>query len=202
MSNFFQRRSVRRYLRREVPDEKIEKILDAARWAPSAHNAQPWRFLLIKESSIKLRLAEGMAKTWIENLSSNGINETKSKELISSSIRKFTEPPVLILACLTMQDMHKYSDERREKIEYVMAIQSVASAIENILLSADLNGLSSCWFCAPLFCQDAVREILKIPTEIEPQALITIGYADEKPQPPSRKELKDIILLNYWGHGK
>jgi len=185
-------------LKEEVPEEKVKKIFEAARWAPSAHNAQPWRFVLIKDSSLKLKLAKAMAKRWKEDLSSKGYDEAKSNELISSSIRKFTEPPVLILACLTMQGMNEYHDERRRGIEHTMAVQSVAAAIENILLAANLEGLSSCWFCAPLFCQDIVRKTLKISKEIEPQALIAIGYNDEILQPPIRKELKDLVFTNYW----
>lgn len=199
MLNLFQsRRSVRKFLKEEVPEEKVKKIFEAARWAPSAHNAQPWRFLLIKDSSLKLKLAKAMAKRWKEDLSSNGFDEAKSNELISFSIRKFTEPPVLILACLTMRDMNEYPDERRRRIEHTMAVQSVSAAIENILLAANLEGLSSCWFCAPLFCEDIVRKILKISKDIEPQALIAIGHNDEILQPPARKELRDLVFTNYW----
>ncbi len=185
-------------MKEEVKEEKIKRIFEAARWAPSAHNAQPWRFVLIKNSSLKLKLARAMAKRWREDLSSNGFDEEKSDELILFSIRKFTEPPVLILVCLTMRDMNEYPDERRRRIEHTMAVQSVSAAIENILLAANLEGLSSCWFCAPLFCQDIVRKILKLPKEIEPQALIAIGHNDEILQPPVRKELKDLVFKNYW----
>jgi len=55
------RRSVREYLSREFSDKVLSRILEAARWAPSAHNAQPWRFVTIRDTVLKRRLAEAMA---------------------------------------------------------------------------------------------------------------------------------------------
>ena len=196
---FRKRRSVRKYSPKKVSDKKIQSILNAATWAPSAHNAQPWRFIIITKSDLKLKLAKAMAEKWENDLKSDRVDGKTRKELISQSTRKFTDPTVLILVCLTMKGMHDYSD-RRNKAEYTMAIQSVAVAIENILLAAKIEGLGSCWYCAPLFCQDLTREILKIPSNIEPQALIAIGYAEEEPLQTSRKDLQEISYLNYWGN--
>ncbi|KON28247.1 hypothetical protein AC481_02245 [miscellaneous Crenarchaeota group archaeon SMTZ-80] len=195
MRNLFQkRRSIRKYKKRELSDIKIKRILDTARWAPSAHNAQPWRFLIIKESSIKLKLAKSMAKMWEKDLLSDGLNRGTRIELINSSLNRFTESPVLILACLTMKDMNKYPDKRRRKIEYIMAIQSVAAAIVNVLLATELEELGACWFCTPLFCKDIVRKTLGLSKDIEPQALITLGYPDEEPETPQRIMLEEILL--------
>ncbi|WP_455277583.1 nitroreductase family protein [[Eubacterium] cellulosolvens] len=196
---FRKRRSIRKYSQKKISDKKIKDMLNAAKWAPSAHNAQPWRFIIISKSDLKLKLAKAMAKKWENDLKLDRIDDKIRKELINQSIRKFTEPPVLILVCLTMEDMHNYNDGRDEA-EYTMAIQSVAVAIENMLLAAKIGGLSSCWYCAPLFCQDLTREILKIPSDVEPQALIAIGYAEEKPLKTSRKNLEEISYLNYWGN--
>ncbi len=195
MRNLFQKRkSIRKYKKTELSDIKIKKILNAARWAPSAHNAQPWRFLIIKESSIKSKLAKSMAEIWKKDLISNGLSKGKRMKLINSSINRFTESPLLILACLTMKDMNKYPDKRRREIEYIMGIQSVAVAIGNILLAADIEELGACWFCAPLFCKDVVRKTLGLSKDIEPQALITLGYPDEKPENPQRIMLEEILL--------
>jgi F420 biosynthesis protein FbiB-like protein len=135
-----------------------------------------------------------MAKMWEKDLLSDGFNRGKRIELIKSSINRFTKSPVLILACLTMKDMNKYPDKRRREIEYIMAIQSVATAIGNILLATELEELGACWFCAPLFCKDIVRKTLGLSKDIEPQALITLGYPDEKPEPPQRIMLEEILL--------
>lgn len=193
------RRSVEVYTRREVPEVTILRIFEAGRWAPSAHNAQPWRFIAITDYNVKRRLAESMAQEWVEDLARDGVSPDIRKNLVESSIEHFTEAPVLIIASVTMEGMDKYTDERRQHLEHLMATQSLAAAIQNILLAAHSEGLCSCWFCAPLFCQDVVRKILGIPRDVEPQALITLGYASERPDPPPRKPLEEVTFMNRWG---
>ena len=194
------RRSVKEYSSKEVSKEALSRILEGARWAPSAHNAQPWRFIIIRDSLTKQRLAKAMASRWNQDMSKNGILKERRESLIKASVELFENAPIIIIVCLTMDNMEEYPDERRKKIEYVMAVQSVAAAIENMLLAAEGEGLGSCWFCAPLFCQDVVRKTLKIPKHIDPQALITLGYPANKPNPPPRKPLEDIVHQDCWGH--
>lgn len=193
------RRSVRKYSPKEVPRRILFKILEAARWAPSAHNAQPWRLVVITERPLKRKLAEQMADEWIKDMMRDGVPRDTREKLAEASIKQFTSAPVLIVACVTMEDMDTYPDRRRMTYEHIMAAQSLAAAIQNILLAAYSEGLGACWFCAPLFCQDAVREVLRIPEGVEPQALITLGYPSEKPSPPPRKPLREIVYMNYWG---
>jgi len=194
------RRSVKEYSSREVSKEVLFRILEASRWAPSAHNAQPWRFIVIIDSALKQKLSEDMARRWNKDLSKNGVPKEHRESLIKASVELFGNAPVVIVACSTMEGMEEYPDDRRKKIEYVMAVQSVAAAIENILLAAHGEGLGSCWFCAPLFCQDVVRKTLKIPKHVDPQALITLGYPANKLNPPPRKALEEIVHQDCWGH--
>jgi len=194
------RRSVKEYFSKEISKEVLLRILEAGRWAPSAHNAQPWRFIVIKDSALKHKIAVDMTRRWNEDLSKNGIPKEQRESLIKASVDQFGNAPIIIVACLAMEGMDEYPDDQRKKIENVMAVQSVAAAIENVLLAAHGEGLGSCWFCAPLFCPDIVRKTLKIPTHIAPQALITLGYPANKPNPPPRKPLEDIIHQDWWGH--
>jgi F420 biosynthesis protein FbiB-like protein len=194
------RRSVKEYSPKDVPNEILFRILEAGKWAPSAHNAQPWRFIVIRDSAIKRRLAEAMAGRWNKDMTKNGVPKELRESLIKTSVERFGSAPIVIVACLTMEDMDEYPDERRKKVEYIMAVQSVAAAIENMLLATHGEGLGSCWFCAPLFCQDVVRKILKIPRHVGPQALIILGYTAEKPNPPPRKALEEIVYQDFWGH--
>jgi len=192
------RRSVQNYLSKEVSTKVLFKILEAARWAPSAHNAQPWRFIVIKDHGVKQELARAMASNWDKDMRKNGVPLEKRESLVETSVKRFTSAPVLVIACLTMEDMDKYPDKRRQKIEYVMAVQSLAAAIENMLLAAYAEGLGSCWFCAPLFCQDVIRKVLKVPRYVEPQALVTLGYSAERLEPPPRKPLQKIVHQDRW----
>jgi F420 biosynthesis protein FbiB-like protein len=121
------------------------------------------------------------------------------ENLIKASVERFTRAPVLVVACLSMNDMIRYADESRQKCERDLAVQSLGAAIQNMLLAAHSKNLGTCWFCAPIFCKDTVRKVLKIPEDVEPQALITLGYAAEKPSAPSRRPLQGYSYLDCWG---
>jgi coenzyme F420-0:L-glutamate ligase/coenzyme F420-1:gamma-L-glutamate ligase len=194
------RRSVKEYSPKKVSNEVLFRILEASRWAPSAHNAQPWRFIVIQDSALKQKLAKAMASRWDRDMNKNGVSREQRESLIKTSVERFENAPTIIIACLTMEKMDEYPDDRRKKIEYVMAVQSVAAAIQNMLLAAYGEGLGSCWFCAPLFCQDVVRKILEVPQHVDPQALITLGYPVNKLTPPPRKPLEEIVHPNRWRH--
>jgi nitroreductase len=81
-----------------------------------------------------------------------------------------------------MNDMDRYPDAARAHAEWVMAVQSVALACQNLLLCAEALGIAACWMCAPLFVPDLVRRVLELPADWEPQALITLGYPAESKQ--------------------
>jgi coenzyme F420-0:L-glutamate ligase/coenzyme F420-1:gamma-L-glutamate ligase len=188
------RRSVRRYLTKAIEDNTITEILETAILAPSAHNSQPWRFLVLKNHETKRKLAETMAQAYKEDLIKDRISPEMRETILKSSVERFTSAPVLIIAGLTMRDMNHYPDKERQIAEYKLAVQSVAVAIQNILIASFAKGLGACWFCAPLFCQEAVRKAVGIPEDVEPQALITLGYPDEEPSTPSRLPLEEVIL--------
>ena len=191
------RRSVRVYNTGvKVPKEVLTRILEAACWAPSAHNAQPWRFILVDSREARRALVEAMARVWLRDLKGDGVPEDKALEIVEAECRRrFMEASVLIVACLTMRDMDRYPDIRRMEAEHLMAVQSTAAAIENLLLAAHVEGLGACWVCAPLFCQETVQEALGLPADLEPQAIITLGYPAEKPQPPPRKPLNKLAWI-------
>ena len=69
--------------------------------------------------------------------------------------------------------------KRAQRLEWLMAAQSTALALGNLLLAAHHEGLAACWMCAPLFAPDIVRDVLDLPADWEPQALITLGYPAE-----------------------
>ena len=110
------------------------------------------------------------------------------------SLERLTQAPLLILACLSMEKMDIYPDEKRRRAEMDMAVQAIGAAIQNLLLTAHYRGLGACWMCAPLFCPDVVCETLGLPREFLPQAIITIGYPDSISPPPPRESVEQISL--------
>jgi F420 biosynthesis protein FbiB-like protein len=192
-----QRRSTRKYQTRTVPKKLIKAVLEAAGWAPSAHNAQPWRFIILADASVKRELALAMAEAWTEDMIKDGNFDEAEK--LDSRIEQFANAPALIVACLTMDGLRKFPDEKRQRCERDLAVQSLGASLQNLLLAAHAAGLGACWFAAPGFCKETVRNVLKIPDDVEPQALVTLGYPAEKLPVPPKKPLGDVCFVDKWG---
>ncbi|MCA0453310.1 MAG: nitroreductase family protein [Chloroflexi bacterium] len=187
------RRSIRRYRSEPVPREVIEGLLEAAIWSPSAHNRQPWRFAVVETDMQKETLAQAMGERLRRDLQADGVPAEVIEMDAGRSYSRITRSPVLVVLCLSMVDMDVYSDEKRSLNEYLMAVQSVAMAGQNILLAAHDVGLGACWMCAPLFCPDVVKATLNLPDDWQPQALLTIGYPAETRE-KTRKLLEASVV--------
>lgn len=188
------RRSIRQFEPRPVPRSLIERLVEAACWAPSAHNRQPWRFVVLDEEGRKRQLAEAMGARLTDDLRADGLEEVQIARDVARSRRRLTGAPVLLLVCLSMQDMDRYPDPVRQQYERLMAAQSVAMAAQNLLLVAHAEGLGACWLCAPLFCPDVVRETLSLPEAFEPQGVIALGYPAEQ-RTKTREPLETRLIF-------
>jgi len=173
------RRSIRRYQDRPVPRSLIEQLLEAARWAPSAHNRQPWRFAVIEAAARKAGLAAAMGERLRADLTADGLPPDAIERQVRRSHERITTAPLVIVFFLSLAEMDRYPDPRRQDAERTMAVQSVALAVQNMLLLAHAQGLGACWMCAPLFCPDVVRAELNLPADWIAQGLLTVGYPAE-----------------------
>ncbi len=189
------RRSIRKYKPQAISKDQILELLDICRYAANAHNAQPYRFILLINPLLKQALIKAMATRYESDLRDDGVSESKIDKIIDTSNSRFLRAPVLILACLTMEDMDKYSNAERNQAELIMGVQSVANTLQNLLLLAHAKGLGANWYCAPLFCPDIVKTILNLPASYIPQAFITLGIPDETPPPIKHKLLEDLVLI-------
>jgi coenzyme F420-0:L-glutamate ligase / coenzyme F420-1:gamma-L-glutamate ligase len=189
------RRTVRFYRPDPVPDDVVLALLEAARQAPSAHNAQAARFVIIRSPKLRQRLTSRMSRRWRRDLERAGTTEAAIRVQLRFSERRFGQAPLLVLVGYTLEDMDAYPDRARRAAEATMAAQSAAAATQNILLAATAYGLGGCWACAPLFCPGIVRRALGLPEAFEPQALLTIGYPAHTPPTPPRKPLDAIATF-------
>jgi F420 biosynthesis protein FbiB-like protein len=191
------RRSIRKYQDKQVPIELVLEVLEAAAWAPFAHNSQPWRFIVVENPAVKRELAERMAAAWAADMAKDGnlVDEAKRVE----RRERFANAPVLIVVCLSLDGMMAFPDEQRQRAECDLAVESLAAAIQNMLLTAYDVGLGACWYCAPAFCKPTVRKTLQIPEGIEPSALILMGYPAESPTAPPKKAAKEYCFVDCWG---
>ena len=163
------RRSVRKYKLKPVGRELTEKLLEAARWAPSGGNIQPWLFIVVED---------------------RGILEMVRK--ISPGY--FGEAPLAILICSDKMKAHRIGGTLGR--DY-LTIADCAMAAENIQLAACALGLGTC--VVKSFSHSAMKEILEIPEGIEPELVVIVGYPDNIPAPPRRIPLNDILYLNKFG---
>ncbi len=189
------RRSVRRYLNREVPEEAVERVLEATRWAPSPHGSQPWRFAVLTREESKTRLAESMGEEWRANLEMDGQSAEVVGKRLESSRKRLLDAPVLVLLCLYLEDLDVYPDAERQQSETMMAVQSLGAAAQNTLLAAYSLGLDAGWMCAPLFCPEKVTAALGLDPRFIPHALLTLGYTEgDPPKRRGRKPLDELVV--------
>jgi F420 biosynthesis protein FbiB-like protein len=195
MNELLGRRSVRRYLDKEVPEEVVQRVLEAARWAPSPHGRQPWRFAVVTRQKTKARLAEAMGEEWRSNLQMDGQSAEVVEKRLEGSRRRLLDVPVLVLLCLYLEDLDAYPDAVRQQNETTMAVQSLGAAAQNALLAAYSLGLDTSWMCAPLFCPEKVAEALDLTPKLVPHALLTLGYAEADPPKRRTRRPSDELVV-------
>ena len=189
-----ERRSIRRFNGSSIPPEILQRVLEAATMAPSAHNRQPWRFVILTTLEDKRSLANALGERLREDRLADGDAPSQIERDVDQSIARISSAPAVVIGCLSMEAMDVYPDERRITAEYIMAVQSVSMAAQNLLLAAHAEGLGACWLCAPLFAKDLVREELSLPEGWEPQGVIILGYPAEAGQERPRRPLEEVSL--------
>ena len=186
------RRSIRKFSDTPVSVDTLQKIIETATFAPSAHNRQPWRFAVLTDSPPKEHLADAMGADFRRDLERDNLPEEEIARRLEHSRRRIVDSPIVIILCMDTSEMDSYPDPIRQTAERTMSIQSVANAGVLLQLAAHAEGLSSVWTCGPLFTQKIISEALELQKNWEPQAMFFIGYpADE----PKEKQLKPITEI-------
>jgi coenzyme F420-0:L-glutamate ligase/coenzyme F420-1:gamma-L-glutamate ligase len=194
LHNFLRsRRSIRRFNPGPVPEAVIKKIITTATFAASAHNRQPWRFVVMTDASTKSHLAEAMSLEYRRDLEHDNLPAVEIQARIENSRLRIISSPVVILLCMDMSEMDVYPDARRAEAEKIMAIQSTANAGMQMLLAVHAEGLGGVWTCAPLFTPEVIRTTLNLPKTWEPQGMFFIGDPAETPKPRERKSFQEIL---------
>jgi nitroreductase len=162
------RRSIRTYKPTPIPEDALKDVLNAARLAPSADNAQPWKMVVVRDEQTKLKLAAA----------SNG--------------QKFiAQAPVVIVAC-------GLPGEAYPSVGGYMSseIMDVSIALDHLTLAAHDRSLGTCWIAA--FKEEKVRALLGIPEDVKVVALTPLGYPDESPERTPRKNLEELVSFDRY----
>jgi len=189
------RYSVRKFKPQPVPREALEHILETTTWSPSAHNAQPWRFVLLESAEAREKLGTALGKQLEQALLAEGMEAEAARARFERSRERIASAPLGILLCVDAEAVPYEEDLERQAREYQMAVQSAALAGGTLLLAAHAEGLEGVWLCAPLFQPELVRQVLDLPESWHPQGLLLMGTPDEGPQPRERIKWQDVTLL-------
>ncbi len=163
------RQSIRRYRPEPVPDDVLNRVLDATRLAPSAGNLQPWRFIVVKDAAVREQLAKA----------------TDRQGFIAHA-------PIIIVACGWKERAYSKMGGYWNSLAVDLAI-----AFDHLTLAAAAEGLGTCWIGS--FLEEEVRRVLGIPEEVTVIALTPMGYHDVSPTEKTRKDLTEIVCYERWG---
>lgn len=158
------RKSVRKYLPKQVEEEKLDYIIECARLAPSAVNFQPWYFYIIRSEEVKEKLYGCYHNKWF-----------------STHVA-----PVFVVACGDKAASWKRKSDAKDHMDIDVAI-----AFEHICLAAAEQGLGTCWVCS--FDVEKVSSLLNLPENMVPVAITPLGYPDEKGIRSSPRKTKEEI---------
>ena len=159
------RRSIRSYDEQPVTEAQIRTLLEAASFAPSAGNIQPWEFVVVKDPGIKAQLA--------------------AAALDQAFI---AEAPVVIVVCANETRSQQGYGSRGVTL---YCIQDTAAATQNLLLAACALGLGTCWVGA--FQEPAASSALNLPPHVRPVGIIPVGIPAENRPPRRRRPMDDIV---------
>jgi nitroreductase len=159
-----ERRSLRDFQKKDIPDALLDILAETLIWAPSAGNLQARKFYFVRQPDIKKKIAAA------------ALNQSF-----------IAEAPLVIVGCTDSRISGKYG----ERGVYLYSIQDVALSIMGMMLVAHENGLGSCWVGA--FNEADIRKILDIPNHLRPVAIVPVGYPAKIPYPPPRVSIKDAV---------
>jgi len=157
------RRSVRKYKKDPIPEDVLQRVLEAARLAPSGKNYQPWKFIVVQNEELKEKLARASAEQFF-----------------------MAEAPIIIVGCGFPDD--SYSSMGRYMKSWPV---DVTIALEHLILQAAEEDLGTCWIGS--FEEEEVKSILNVPENARVLALTPLGYPDETTPYRGRKRLDEIV---------
>jgi nitroreductase len=200
------RRSIRAYKPDPIPDEYIQKIIEAARWAPSGGNSQPWEFIVIKKKELKDRIADLFMKSLglIREAELTREKEMRIPALVGEMMGPgFKNAPVLILLCGDPRVNEAFPLVVFQKLGHEVFISNLASAFLCMQLAAKSLGLGSQWVSAAgNFMEDDLKELLSIPKGVKIYDMMAVGYPAYQLGPRSPRKIDEMTHYDQYDRTK
>ncbi len=200
------RRTIRQWEKQVIPDDLLKKAIELATWAPNGGNYQGWRFIVIKNREVILKMADAVQTTankiasWQESL-----NWKDEMDRFQANASFFRNAPVCVgvftnqytgVMDKALMAREAFDPEAKEVItcrrSAPTAIQSAAAAVTTMLLVFQQMGLGAAWLGAPLMAKKEIETILKVSKDLSLVCLVAVGYPDEFPQ-KDRKPIDQVL---------
>jgi nitroreductase len=152
----------------------ITECLEAARWAPSACNQQPWRFVIVKDAELRHKIC--------------------TEGLLPGIPMPWTHKAPVIVALCAKRTLAHFIAPMVSGINYHLIDLGIAG--EHFVLQAETLGLGTCWI--GWFKAKTVKKLLKLPMGMQPASLFTLGFPDQRTDPGKRLSLEDIAHYDTW----
>jgi nitroreductase len=188
-------RSVRKFKRDSIPEDKIRIVLESASKAASGSNTQPWEFVVVRDAEVKARLKEPMLRTWLVRLAGSTGMSPRMRDVYDEAtemLRNTEKVPVIVYCCLDLNRVGK-----SEEVKYA----SIYPAVQNLMLSAHALGLATCLTVhgsTPTRGEPEVKKILGIPEHVKIACLVYLGYPAVRLGRPKRKPIEKFVHYDRW----
>lgn len=203
------RRSIRKWLPKAVPDELLLKAIEVAMWAPNGGNYQPWRYHVVQNKAIIEKMGEA-----VENLSRQMLTwpeaadniETLKTWLSTASFFK-NAPSCVAVTVLQYESLTDKLVKARSDFDQVAKdvlisrtisnarAQTAAATVSYLLLALHQLGLGAVWMVGPTQSKSQIESILNIPSDQDFVALVPVGYPDDTPKNPGRKQVSELVNI-------
>ncbi len=179
------RRSIRAFKDIPVHEDIIQAILTAAIQAPSSKNSQPWRFIVVsnEKRAEMVRIFRNEIEIWKAQGRDTGSCEPTAAVMEQAPVTIFVVYPYL------KRQGHLYTEDQIARA--VVDIQAIGACIQNMLLAARNLGLGSLWIADVLIASEKLSDWLGEENTL--MAAVSLGYADERPEPRPRMPLDDVV---------
>ncbi len=199
------RRSIRKYKSDSIPRDSLERLMEAARWAPSGENAQPWRFVIVEDREMikaigkvagmadrrqfSAEFAAGETEKRLKKIKDPKKRQKVMEKLTGGHVSSFLENAPLVIIVCGKKDVWDLPYD-------------CSAAIENILIMAVAAGLGTCWVESPVMDvrdEEKIKAMLEIPKSMKVLTAISVGYPDETPKPRPRLPRDELVFYEVFG---
>jgi nitroreductase len=208
------RRSIRKYKKgAKIPKEHIVAMIEAASWAPSSTNVQPWRFIVVTATELIAKMSQTVFDAYQE-LSQRAYDAGEKRVAAFCRFMRsyggfFADASAVVVACTKRYDISRFGLDEYDLMEKVKQLKgpdmeaillrsvekSVAMATQNLLLKAHELGYGTCIMDSPLAIEAQLRKMLNIEEALRLVFVIPLGIPDQEPQAPPRLPVEEVLRI-------